>query len=77
MNLVYLILTVVSATVWPTRKRRSPENFLHKHDKNMDKFIAKYEKAKLKFDKEKDPTVILIWWAPAYPSLKKYASSCG
>ena len=43
----------------------------------MEKYVAKYESAKKKFDKEKDPLVILIWWAPAYPLLKKVKSSCG
>ena len=73
--LFLLLFITVSCTL--RKVKRSPENFLHKHDKNMEKYVAKYESAKKKFDQEKDPLVILIWWAPEYPLLKKVKSRCG
>lgn len=73
----FIILLFLAIYTQSQVYRRSPENFLHKHDKSMPKFLAKYKHAKVKFDQDPDPTVILLWWSPAYPLLKKYPKECG
>ena len=55
----------------------SPENFLHKHDHKIEKYRAKYDRHIKEFKKEKDPTILLIWWAPEYPVLNKIEDKCG
>ena len=71
MKFHFLFLSVVLATL---------ENNLHKYDKKYDSLKAKYDEAISKYMKEKetgDPTVLLIWWGPQYPLLKKIETQCG
>ena len=55
----------------------SPDNFLHKHDNKNEKYRAKYYRHIKEYKKEKDPVVLLIWWAPEYPVLNKIEEKCG
>ena len=56
------------------------EHVLHKHDHEIEMYKKKYKKSLKRFlkeEKEQDPTVILIWWAPQYPMLEKIPDQCG
>ena len=46
------------------RKRRNVENFLTKDYKKKLKMEANLESNKVLFEKDPDPTTILIWWSP-------------
>ena len=46
------------------RKRRDVENFMTKNYKKKLKIEANLESNKVLFEKDPDPTTILIWWSP-------------
>ena len=53
---------------------------IHKYDDQYDKMKRAYDKNISKFKKEQrkgDPTVLLVWWGPQYPLLKRIEKECG
>ena len=53
---------------------------IHKYDDQYDKMKRAYDKNISKFKKEQrigDPTILLIWWGPQYPLLKRIEKECG
>ena len=71
MNLIFLLLTALEATLI---------EHLHKHDDDLEKFKKEYRENILHYQREKstgDPTVLLIWWGPEYPLLRKIEPECG
>ena len=71
MNLIFLLLTALEATLI---------EYLHKHEDDLEKFKKEYRENILHYQREKstgDPTVLLIWWGPEYPLLRKIEPECG
>ena len=59
------------------RKRRNVENFLTKDYKKKLKMEANLESNKVLFEKDPDPTTILIWWSPEerFPPVRRGLNS--
>ena len=73
MKFYFFLFQIVSATITLYEK-------IHKYDDQYDKMKRAYDKNISKFKKEQrigDPTILLIWWGPQYPLLKRIEKECG